>query len=765
MVIDTLQLALDYLAFNPTRFLFPIKAGAKFPPLIQDNLAAASNDPEQIKAWAKKWPGCNWGVSLKKSNLMVADVDTKPGKNGQATFDDLDLMYGWPETERVKTPSGGYHLYYDGEHIFALGKHGFGPDIDSPNYVLMCGCVFKDGTSYVAGNARASVPAPQWFYDVIKASKTKIANVDDIVVDLDKPENIEWVIDYLKEDAEPAIEGKSGDHTTLRIAMSVKDAGISRDLAIELMNEHYNPRCEPPWDIEDLTRKVDNAYAYAKHSKTGGKTAEADFAEDVDFDPLTIKPKGDPKKAAKSARDRREDRKREAAKSDDEKERFCTIKDIMNEWVWVANIERFVNMEKTEQMWKTTAMDRTFLYLEAKNPRKSVSDQLLEKKKGAVARAHSMVYLPGTTERFLEQGTMFNLYRPSDVIPAEGDTTMWRDHLAYLFPDERDRNLVLNWVAWMIQNLDKKPKHALLVQGHKQGTGKSFIAEVLQLILGKSNVAPLTQNDLHGDFNGWALKAKLIWIEELRALDRAEVKNKLHPLITQERIRINDKNVSAYPIENCFGIFAMTNDDAAVALDNSDRRYLVVRTDAIPRNHTDFGEGFDPNYYKKLYGLLNDPAAVAAIAHELITRDLGEYDARGSAPETAAKSAMIDAGLSDLETWMVENASSYPLNGRVIQIPDIVASLPKRLDHSPRLTQVIGSVLKHRFKGVKIGQFRVAGHENRPHLWLINGSGLMNIEGWKDQVANIYLTDRAKAGKIEADSREEGDSATDEFAD
>ena len=59
---------------------------------------------------------------------------------------------------------------------------------------------------------------------------------------------------------------------------SLRDNGISEALAIELMNEHYNVPgvCEPEWEIEDLTKKISNAYTYANLSKIGGKTAEAE---------------------------------------------------------------------------------------------------------------------------------------------------------------------------------------------------------------------------------------------------------------------------------------------------------------------------------------------------------------------------------------------------------------------------------------------------------------------------------------------------------
>src|SRR5262245_35890120 len=139
MQSPSLQIALDWLDRHPEHYLFPIARGKKSPPCFPDNLAKASNDPARIKAWHARWPGCNWGLSLKKSGLVVADVDGKHGKTGEQTFDDLAMLYGWPETYKVESPSGGWHLYYRGEHVLALGSSGFGKDMDSPGYVLLPG--------------------------------------------------------------------------------------------------------------------------------------------------------------------------------------------------------------------------------------------------------------------------------------------------------------------------------------------------------------------------------------------------------------------------------------------------------------------------------------------------------------------------------------------------------------------------------------------------------------------------------------------------
>lgn len=303
---DTLKIALDYIERHPNRFLFPIKKFSKFPPLIEDNLAAASNDPEQLTTWAKRYPGgCNWGVAHRRSNILVVDVDQKPGKEGERTFDDLDLDYGFPETEENRSPSGGRHLVYEGKHIFALGKHGFGTDIDSPSYTLIPGSIVagKNGGEYVSVKAIPAASAPSWFYDVLGRAKERLADAGEAAIELDQAANVSWAVDFLTEDAEPAIEGSSGDLQTVKIAMNLRDRGISETLAYELMAQHYNPRCEPQWDADDLRRKVENGFAYANQSQAGGKTAEADFAEEG-IDISIIPTQGDPQAIAEEAEER-----------------------------------------------------------------------------------------------------------------------------------------------------------------------------------------------------------------------------------------------------------------------------------------------------------------------------------------------------------------------------------------------------------------------------------------------------------------------------
>ena len=310
---NSLALALAYLAKHPNRYIFPIKRRAKFPPCLPDNLETnCSNDTKRIREWAKLYPGCNWGLAHRKSRMLVADIDTSKakGKVGDETYALLDLLNTWPETERTTTPSGGFHLIYEGwedeshpAHIFALGENGIGLDIDSPNYSLIPGCMLADGMTYTTNGADA-VRCPEWIYDLIaknKRSGQSIDNPTDIAVDLDKPENIDWAIDFLTNDARPSFEGKLGDKALYDTCGVLKDRGISSQMGAQLLNQYY--AMQPAWDLDDLIKKMDGAAGYGKQEKIGGATAEADFADEP-IEPVALK---NPARVAAEAKRRAED--------------------------------------------------------------------------------------------------------------------------------------------------------------------------------------------------------------------------------------------------------------------------------------------------------------------------------------------------------------------------------------------------------------------------------------------------------------------------
>lgn len=258
-------------------FVFPITANEKAPPLIKNNLQDASSDPEQIKAWSKEWPGCNWGVSCGKSNLAVIDVDDGNGKNGFATLAGLEKSYGQiPMDWIVDTPSGGAHLYTTGR--CKSGTEILGPGID----------VKSDGGYVVLPGSHTSAGVYKWSRREGEIPKTPAGILERMdqplarepstpLADPDEPDAVGMAIRYAKE-APPATQGEHGDDHTFRVACRMRDYGVLEETCFDLLLEHFNPRCNPPWEPEDLRRKVENAYQYAK--KPQGNSAPSVIKEE-----------------------------------------------------------------------------------------------------------------------------------------------------------------------------------------------------------------------------------------------------------------------------------------------------------------------------------------------------------------------------------------------------------------------------------------------------------------------------------------------------
>ena len=69
----------------------------------------------------------------------------------------------------------------------------------------------------------------------------------------------DWAIKYL-EQIDPAIQGQGGSRPTFRAACVMARFGFSADVALRLLMDHYNPKCQPPWTEAEMRHKVEGAY-------------------------------------------------------------------------------------------------------------------------------------------------------------------------------------------------------------------------------------------------------------------------------------------------------------------------------------------------------------------------------------------------------------------------------------------------------------------------------------------------------------------------
>ena len=252
----------------PELAYFPVQNRAKFPPLVPGWKTAATNDAQTIEGWRTVYgPDTNWGVHCK--DLLVLDIDTHKGGV---------IPDGLPETYTVSTPSGGYHLYFrcPGGVPNSVGKIAAGVDVRSNGGYVLAAESVVDGKPYFVVNDVPIADAPQWLVDQCKAAKVTPVTTEEI-------ENPNWDVDRALREAtqwlasqEPAVEGAGGDMRTFQVCCHLRDLGVPRADMQEVL-EPWNMQCSPPWEPDELQRKIENAFAYAQNAP-GSKNVQAMFS-------------------------------------------------------------------------------------------------------------------------------------------------------------------------------------------------------------------------------------------------------------------------------------------------------------------------------------------------------------------------------------------------------------------------------------------------------------------------------------------------------
>jgi hypothetical protein len=277
--------------------VFPVLENCKIPPLVKWS-KEATTDPAEIRWWwgPNKWPRANVGLYTGKSGIVVVDLDMKGGLNGENAWLDLELQYGLaPTPVQAITPSGGRHLYFAGVDVKSSAGI-LAPGVDTRG---LGGLAILSPSQTAQGVYRWDPPGcwrlplprrPEWLAELLRA-KPPSSNDDQTPApgaQIDSDAHIAWAEHYLAHEAPPACAGECGNPTTLEVAGRLKDGGISRATAQELMAEIYNDRCEPPWsldadcNVEDSLEKiVNNAYDYLTENAPGSSTPEAEFADDI----------------------------------------------------------------------------------------------------------------------------------------------------------------------------------------------------------------------------------------------------------------------------------------------------------------------------------------------------------------------------------------------------------------------------------------------------------------------------------------------------
>ena len=214
-----------------------------------------------------KGPGGGYGIQTGHFNgVFVVDLDVSPDKNGIESLEALAAGRPIPDTQSVTTPSGGVHLYFRlPPDVHVPTRHGvLGPGIDikgEGGYVVGPGSPHKKGGIYqdVPG---VLADAPAWLLALAaKPLEPKTLETTHYMVDPSSPAGVRaiaWAKTYLAT-AEPAIQGQGGSDHLFMACCHLMLSALPLDVLKAIVEEIYNPRCEPPWSSEEITHKLADA--------------------------------------------------------------------------------------------------------------------------------------------------------------------------------------------------------------------------------------------------------------------------------------------------------------------------------------------------------------------------------------------------------------------------------------------------------------------------------------------------------------------------
>lgn len=276
-------------------------------------------------------------------------------------------------------------------------------------------------------------------------------------------------------------------------------------------------------------------------------------------------------------------------------------------------------------------------------------------------RAHSVCFRPEAPPGSIvaEEGrSLVNMYVPLPIRRVKGDVTPFLDLLARMLPHERDRTVLLSYMAACVQNIGQKFQWAPMVQG-TEGNGKTVLVNCLSYAIGRRYTHRLQAHDLEENalkFNYWLEGKLLVGIDEIYLAKRRDVIEWLKEYITSDRKEIQPKGANQYMGDNRANFFFCSNHKDAVPISRNGRRYCILF--CAQQSIDDLAaSGMTGTYFPELYAWLRaDGHAIVAdyLQNYAIPEELNPAGVCQWAPTTESTAEALGLSMGGVEQEILE---------------------------------------------------------------------------------------------------------------
>lgn len=242
-------------------------------PLFNGWRKVATTDEAQLRAWWRWKPLANVGILMGGVTCTLAmDIDGDEGRASLATLEGEHGALPATLTQSTGRAGGGEHRLFVIDQLFSdwiRNRQKVAPGIDfrtEGGFIVGAPSLHSSGSRYRWHDpAQAIAMLPEWLFKfaISHRERQKTFSPGD-----ECPAESELRHDFAKRlesakraiaDMPASISGDGGHTACFRAAIvAVRGYVITGAAAVDLLQEVFNPRCEPPWTEDELIHKVNS---------------------------------------------------------------------------------------------------------------------------------------------------------------------------------------------------------------------------------------------------------------------------------------------------------------------------------------------------------------------------------------------------------------------------------------------------------------------------------------------------------------------------
>lgn len=242
------------------------------------------------------------------------------------------------------------------------------------------------------------------------------------------------------------------------------------------------------------------------------------------------------------------------------------------------------------------------------------------------AEAESLTFRPDINDSHVDG--KLNLWHGYGVEPKAGSWALTQAFLREIVASGNPANhsYILGWLAWVLQHPGDRPEVVLVLRG-RRGTGKNTILDALCKLFGQHAKTVSNPRHLVGHFNAHLADCALLFANEAIAASDKTAEAVLKTLVTDATLPIERKGIDVEMWMNRLSMCMASNEDWCVPAGLDERRFAVF--DVSPDRMQDV------EYFAAIHAELRG-GGYAAMLHDLLALDLGDWHPRQHVPKTEA---------------------------------------------------------------------------------------------------------------------------------